>query len=397
MVDVSKILSIEDAREMARRRLPKSIFQYYDGGSGSDVTNRANLEAFEQILFKPKVAVWNPQRDLRTTVLGHEISMPLVISSCGQLAIGHRDGECGVARAAGAAKTLMFVSGATSTPIEKIMDVATGPIFYQLYFFGGPDASAKIIDRVKQAGVKALVVTVDSAAPSRGPKIRPYRERARIPQGMGLGEILRFFPQAISKPGWLFNYLRDGLRAPAVAMCLDDKGQAMTRYDGGIKKMYAQTPRWEDIPWIRKQWDGPLIVKGILRVDDARRAVAAGADAIVVSNHGGNYMDGSMPSIRALPEIAEAVGQQTEVLFDSGIRSGMDVVRALSLGARAVLIGRAYVWPHLAAGEAGVTHALEMFRRQIDDGLSYLGLQSIRELSPDCLDIAWPPRYPLGR
>lgn len=397
MVDVSKILSIEDAREMARRRLPKSIFQYYDGGSGSDVTNRANLEAFEQILFKPKVAVWNPQRELRTTVLGHEISMPLVISSCGQLAIGHRDGECGVARAAGAAKTLMFVSGATSTPIEKIMDVATGPIFYQLYFFGGPDASAKIIDRVKQAGVKALVVTVDSAAPSRGPKIRPYRERARIPQGMGLGEILRFFPQAISKPGWLFNYLRDGLRAPAVAMCLDDKGQAMTRYDGGIKKMYAQTPRWEDIPWIRKQWDGPLIVKGILRVDDARRAVAAGADAIVVSNHGGNYMDGSMPSIRALPEIAEAVGQQTEVLFDSGIRSGMDVVRALSLGARAVLIGRAYVWPHLAAGEAGVTHALEMFRRQIDDGLSYLGLQSIRELSPDCLDIAWPPRYPLGR
>lgn len=390
MGDVTaRIQSVEDARELARRRLPRSIFQYYDGGSGSDVTTRANLAAFEQVLFRPHVARWLPERDLRTTVCGHELSMPVGVSSCGQLAIGHRDGERGVARAAGAAGTLMFVSGATSTAIEEIMAVATGPIFYQLYYLGGREASEAIVERVKRAGVHGLVLTVDSAAPSRGPRQRPFRERARVPEGMGFREAVRFAPQAFARPRWLWDFVRDGMPEPSVAMALNEHGRPMHRFDGGIKAMYKETPRWEDIPRLRELWSGPLVVKGILRVDDARRAVAEGVDAIVVSNHGGNYLDGSMPALRALPAIVDAVGDEIEVLFDSGVRRGIDVLRALAFGARAVMLGRGYVWGHLAAGEAGVRHMLELFRQQVDDGLAYLGVGSPAELDRSYLEIGW--------
>ena len=393
MRDVTaRIRSVDDARELARRRVPKGIFQYYDGGSGSDVTTRANLAAFEQVLFRPHVARWYPERDLRTTICGHELSMPVGLSSCGQLAIGHRDGESGVARAAGAARTLMFVSGATSTPIEEIMAVATGPIFYQLYYLGGRERSEAILERVKRAGVQGIVLTVDSAAPSRGPRLLPYRERARVPEGMGITEAIRFAPQALRRPRWLADFVRDGMPAPWVAMALNDEGKPMHRFDGGIKAMYKETPRWEDIPRLRELWHGPLVVKGILRPDDARRAVAEGADAIVVSNHGGNYLDGSMPSLRALPEIVAAVGDEIEILFDSGVRRGIDVIRALALGARAVMLGRGYVWAHLAAGEPGVRHMLELFRQQVDDGLAYLGVRSLDELEPSLLDIGWETR-----
>ena len=354
------------------------------------MTNRANLAAFEQVLFRPHVARWFPQRDLRTTVCGHELSMPVGLSSCGQLAIGHRDGECGVARAAGAAKTIMFVSGATSTPIEEIMAVATGPIFYQLYYLGGREASEAIVHRVKAAGVQGLVLTVDSAAPSRGPRLRPFWERARVPEGMDLAEAdpLR---AAGPRPATLAGRLpaRRDARA-AVAMALNERGPPMHRFDGGIKAMYKETPRWEDIPRLRELWHGPLVVKGILRVDDARRAVAEGVDAIVVSNHGGNYLDGSMPSIRALPEIVAAVGDEIEILFDSGVRRGIDVIRALALGARAVMLGRGYVWGHLAAGEPGVHHMLGLFREQVDDALSYLGVTVARRPRPVL------PRHRLG-
>ncbi|MBM3679693.1 MAG: alpha-hydroxy-acid oxidizing protein, partial [Actinobacteria bacterium] len=202
-------------------------------------------------------------------------------------------------------------------------------------------------------------------------------------------EAIRFAPQALARPRWLLGFVRDGMPPPTVAMALGADGRPLTRFDGGIRSMYTETPRWEDIPRLRELWPGPLIVKGILRPDDARRAVAEGVDAIVVSNHGGNYLDGSMPSLRALPDVVDAVGGEVEILFDSGIRRGVDVLRALALGARAVLVGRAYVWPLLAAGEPGVRHILELFRRQIDDGLAYLGVRSLDELDPSFLEIGW--------
>ena len=291
----ARIQSVEDARHFARRRLPKGIFQMFEAGSGSNVTMRRNEEVFEEVLFRPRSAVFHPERELETTVLGHRISMPVIVSSVGFLAAGHRDGEAGVARAAGDAGTIQFVSGVTGTPIEEIMDAATGPVFYQLYYIGGRDASAPIIERVWRAGVSGLVLTVDTPTVAR-PRDLPYAERASVPTAVNLREAIRFLPQVWNKPAWLFDFIRGGMQAPKVAMGLRPDGTPMGLFEG-IEKIYQQTPAWEDLPWIRRHWDGPIVVKGILTVEDALRAVREGVDAIVVSNHGGNVLDGSVPTL----------------------------------------------------------------------------------------------------
>lgn len=390
----AKIESVADARDLAARRLPKGIFQMFEAGSGSNATMDENAQAFRDIMFRPRAAVFTEQRDLRTSVLGHELSMPAIVSSVGFLAVGHRDGEAGVARAAGDAGTIQFVSGVTNTPIEEIMAAASGPVFYQLYYIGGREASAPIIERAKRAGVSGLVLTVDTATIAR-PRDRHYRERAAVPTAINLREALRFAPQALVKPRWLGDYLRRGPIEPQVPMGLRPDGTPMGMFEG-IGKIYQQTPAWEDLAWIREHWDGPIVVKGILTAEDARRAVAEGVDAIVVSNHGGNVLDGSVPTLRVLPEIVDAVGDEIEVLMDSGVRRGTDVVKAVALGAKAVLLGRAYVYPLLAAGEPGVRRILELFRQQIDEALGFLGVQSIDDLDASFLDLPadWPQRQP---
>lgn len=385
MADVSKIQSVEDARLLAKKRLPKGIYQMFEAGSGSNVTAERNVEVFEEVMFRPRGAVFLPERELATTVLGHRISMPVIVSSVGFLKAGHPDGEAGVARAAGAAGTIQFVSGVTTTPIEEIMANASGPIFYQLYYVGGRDASAPIIERVKAAGVSGLVLTVDTPTVAR-PKDLPYTQRASVPAGVSLKEAIKFAPQALTKPSWLLGFLKGGIEEPEVSMALRPDGTPMKLFEG-IEQIYKETPAWEDLPWIRRHWDGPIVIKGILTVEDARRAVAEGVDAIVVSNHGGNVLDGSVPTLPVLPEIVDAVGDQIEVLMDSGVRRGTDVLKALAFGAKAVLLGRAYVYPLLAAGEEGVHHILELFRRQIDEGLAFLGVESIHELDRSFLAV----------
>jgi isopentenyl diphosphate isomerase/L-lactate dehydrogenase-like FMN-dependent dehydrogenase len=390
----TQIESVADARELAARRVPKGIFQMFEAGSGTNATMDENAQAFRDVMFRPRGAVSLPQRDLRTTVLGHELSMPAIVSSVGFLQTGHRDGEAGVARAAGDAGTIQFVSGVTNTPIEEIMAAASGPVFYHLDDIGGREASAPIIERVRRAGVSGLVLTVDTATIAR-PRDRLYSERASIPTAINMREALRFAPQALAKPRWLADYLRRGPLEPQVAMGLRPDGTPMGLFEG-IAKIYEQTPSWEDMAWIREHWDGPIVVKGILTAEDARRAVAEGVDAIVVSNHGGNVLDGSVPTLRALPEIVDAVGDEIEVLMDGGVRRGTDVVKAVALGARAVLLGRAYVYPLLAAGEPGVRRILELFQQQVDEALAFLGVESIRELDPSFLDLpaGWPARRP---
>ena len=386
MTDIlSRIQSVEDARLLAKRRVPKGIFQMFEAGSGSNVTMERNEAVFREVLFRPRTAVFHPERDISTTVLGHRIAMPAIVSSVGFLRVGHRDGEAGVARAAGAAGTIQFVSGVTTTPIEEIMDAASGPVFYQLYYIGGREASAPIIDRVKRAGVGGLVLTVDTPTIAR-PRDLPYTERAGVPQGVTLRDAIRFLPQLVTKPAWTWDFIRDGMREPRIAMGLRPDGAPMGFYEG-ISRIYERTPAWEDLPWIRRHWDGPIVLKGILTADDARRAVREGVDAIVVSNHGGNVLDGSVPTLSALPEIVDAVGGKIEVLLDSGVRRGTDVLKALALGARAVLLGRAYVYSLLAAGEPGVRHILDLFRQQIDEGLAFLGARSIQELDPSFLEL----------
>lgn len=392
-----RIQSVADARELARRRVPKSVFQMFEAGSGSNVTAERNVEAFEAVMFRPRAGVSLPEHELRTTVLGHEISMPAIVSSVGFLGIGHTDAEPGVARAAGDAGTLMFVSGATSTPIEEIMAAATGPVFYQLYYVGGRDASAPIIERVRRAGVRGLVLTIDTATTAR-PRDLPYAERASVPQRVSLREAVRFLPQIWNRPRWVRDFLRAGLEEPRMAMAVRPDGTPMRLFEG-IPRIYEETPAWKDMPWIREHWgdQGPLVAKGILTAEDARRAVDEGFDAIVVSNHGGNVLDGSVPTLPVLPEIVDAVGNDIEVLVDSGVRRGTDVLKAIALGARAALLGRAYLYPLLAAGEQGVRHILELFRRQMEEGLAFLGAGSIHELDPSFVEL--PPYWsvPAGR
>lgn len=383
---LQKIQSVEDARDLAKRRVPASVYQMFEAGAGSNVTAIRNEEVFNELLFRPRNAVFKPERDISTTVLGHKISMPAIVSSVGFLGVAHSDGEAGVARAAGGAGTIQFVSGVTTTPIETIMESATGPVFYQLYYVGGRDASAPIIERVKRAGVSGLVLTVDTPTIAR-PKDTLWRDRRAVPTDMSVKELLKFSPQVVTKPGWALDIVRsNGVQLPDIAMALRPDGSAMGFWEG-IGKIYEETPTWEDLPFIRRHWDGPIVLKGILTVEDAERAVREGVDAIVVSNHGGNVLDGSIPTLQALPRIVDAVGDKVEVLFDSGVRRGTDVLKAVSLGAKAALLGRGYVYPLMAAGEPGVRHILDLFRLQIDEGLAFLGADSIHELDRSYLDI----------
>lgn len=388
----TKILSVDDARYFAKKRVPAGIFQMFEAGSGSNVTAEDNVKAFEAVRFRPRNAVFHPKHDISTTILGHRISMPAIVSSVGFLAVGHTDGEAGVAKAAGEAGTIQFVSGVTGTPIEKIMEQATGPVYYQLYYIGGRDASAPIIERVKRAGVSGLILTVDTPTIAR-PRDLPYPERRGVPYSINVKEAIKFLPQIWNKPAWTWDFIRAGFPEPKVAMGLRSDGTPMGLFEG-IAEIYKETPKWEDIPWIRQHWDGPLVIKGILTVDDARRAVKEGADAIVISNHGGNVLDGSVSTLPVLTEIVEAVGDEIEVLIDSGVRRGTDVLKAVALGAKGVLLGRAYLYPLLAAGEPGVRHILQLFQQQIEEGLAFLGAQSIHELDPSFVELPAHWRQP---
>lgn len=384
-----RMQSVEDAHEFARRRVPVGLFQMFEAGNGAGITAARNCAAFDEIMFRPRAAVFHHERQLATKLLGYEVSMPVVASPVGLLSVAHTDGEAAVARAVGAAGTITMVSGLTSTPIEDVVRAATGPVFYQLYYFDGRDASAEIIERVTAAGVAGLVLTVDGLPP--GGRDIPYGRRRAVPIGMTARELLRFAPQALARPRWLLRNLRAGVRDPHAAMALHRDGTPMGAIEA-ITSMRAGTPTWEDIPWIRARWNGPLVIKGLLTAEDARRAVGEGADGVVVSNHGGNRLDREVSTITVLPEIVDAVGDQTEVLVDGGVRRGSDIVMALALGAKAVCIGRAYLYPLMAAGGHGVTKVLELLRRQIDQSLACLGVASVHDLDRSFVvrpDVTW--------
>jgi isopentenyl diphosphate isomerase/L-lactate dehydrogenase-like FMN-dependent dehydrogenase len=384
----SRIQSVEDARYFAQRRLPKGLYRLLEAGSGAGLTMSANVAAFEEVLFRPRAGVWHSKRELGTTVLGQQISMPVLAGPVGQLRLGHTDGEVGATRAAGAAGTIQVISGATATPIEDIMAAATGPVFYQLYFFRGPEGGKATLERVRQAGCHGVVVTLDSPSPEIK-REWPYRRRASLPETTSIADALKFGKQAIVRPSWLVDFVRGGSQIQ-VAMAVEQHASPMSPFEA-FPLMYEQTPTWDDLKWIRSAWDGPLVAKGIITVEDAHRAAALDVDAIVVSNHGGNSLDGAVPTLRALPEIVDAVGDKVEVLMDGGIRRGTDVCKAIALGARAVLIGRSYLYPLLAAGEPGVSHIYELFRTQIDQSMASLGVRSVAEL--DSSFVLTPPHW----
>jgi heme/flavin dehydrogenase (mycofactocin system) len=373
------------AQRRARRRLPKSVYGALVAGAEAGVTMRDNVAAFSELGFAPHVAGLPALRDQATTVMGQEISLPVLISPTGVQAV-HPEGEVAVARAAAARGTVMGLSSFASKPIEEV--VAANPrTFFQMYWVGDRDAMAARMERARKAGAVGLIVTLDWSFSFGRDWGSPH-----IPEKMTLREMIRLAPQAASRPAWLYDWLRTGRIPDLTVPNLPAGGEPAPTFFGAYAQWLASTPpSWEDVAWLREQWGGPFMLKGVTRIDDAKRAVDAGVTAISVSNHGGNNLDGTPATIRLLPDIARAVGDQVEVLLDGGIRRGGDVVKALALGARAVMIGRAYLWGLAVGGQAGVENVLDLMRSGIDACLLGLGHSSVSELSPE--DLVIPPGF----
>lgn len=371
--------TVAEAQRRAKRRLPKSVYMALIAGSERGLTLKDNIAAFGELGFAPHIAGLSPERNLATSVMGQEISLPVMISPTGVQAV-HPDGEVAVARAAAARGTALGLSSFASRSIEDVI-AANPQTFFQLYWAGSREQIHERAQRAYAAGAAGLIVTLDWSF-SHG---RDWGSPA-IPEQLDLRAMIGLMPQAIVRPRWLLEWARAGgppnLTVPNMVV---GGGPAPTFFAAYGEWMQAQLPSWDDLLWLRERWDRPLMLKGVMRVDDARRAVEVGFDAISVSNHGGNNLDGTPASIRALPAIVEAVGDQVEVLLDGGVRRGSDVVKAVALGARAVMIGRAYLWGLAAAGQAGVENVLDILRSGVDSALLGLGHSSIEQLSPDDL------------
>lgn len=377
-----RVVNIEDLRLLARRRLPKVVFDYLDGGAEGEVTLRLNRAAFEAVTFRPRHAVSLPAVDLRTTVLGRELAIPVLLAPVGYSRVMHVAGEPGAARAAGAAGSAYVLSTMSGYALEKVKAASAGPVWYQLYLLGGRAVAEAAIQRARVAGYSALVVTIDTAV--AGLRERDVKNGMAQLLGRSLSAKLPFLSQLLAHPRWLASFLLAGGVPPLANVVIPGQGP-MPLVDVTTALARAAVT-WEDLRWLRDAWDGPIVVKGVLTGDDACRAVDAGAAAVVVSNHGGRQLDGAPASLRALPEVVTAVGGRAEVLMDGGIRRGGDIVKAICLGARAVLVGRAYAYGLAAAGEAGVTRVLEILRADLERTLHLLGCPAIARLDRSFVD-----------
>ena len=380
------VVTIADLRLLARRRLPPAVFDYIDGGAEAEATLRENCRVYEDVALRPRSAVVAKSVDLRTSVLGTELALPVLLAPVGSCRLFWPRGEAAASRAAGEAGTACVLSTLSGTRLEEVKAASTGPCWYQLYLCGGRDVALATIARAKAAGFSALVVTIDT--PVAGLRERDLRNGVKeLLSGRPL-TMLPFVGQVLSRPRWLAAFLADGglMQFPNIVL---PEGP-MPYADVGAALEQSATC-WEDLGWIREAWGGPVVIKGVHTAGDARRAADAGASAIVVSNHGGRQLDGVAPTLRVLPEVVAAVGDRVEVLLDGGIRRGSDVVKALCLGARAVLVGRAYAYGLGAGGAAGVTRAIGILRADLVRTLKLLGCPSVRAL--DASYVSVPPDW----
>ncbi|CAN5735786.1 mycofactocin biosynthesis FMN-dependent deaminase MftD [soil metagenome] len=373
------------AQQRAKKRLPRSAYSSLISASEKGVSVGDNVAAFSELGFAPHVIGASAKRDLATTVMGQDISLPVVISPTGVQAVDP-DGEVAVARAAAARGTAMGLSSFASKPMEDVTAV-NDKIFFQIYWLGSRDEILARMERARAAGAVGLILTTDWSF-SHG---RDWGS-PKIPERMDLKTMVKMSPEVLTKPRWLYSFAKT-LKAPDLRVPNQGhKGEpGPTFFEAYGQWMGTPPPTWDDVAWLREQWGGPFLLKGMVRVDDAKRAVDAGVSALTVSNHGGNNLDGTPAAIRCLPAIADAVGDQVEVLLDGGIRRGSDVVKAVALGARAVMIGRAYLWGLAANGQAGVENVLDILRGGIDSALMGLGHSSIHDLTPE--DILIPDGF----
>ena len=379
----SPVINIADLRKMARRRLPPVVFDYLDGGADGELTLRENCRVFDDVTFRPRQAVAIGECNLKTTVLNFNLSFPAMLAPVGYSRMMHPQGEVAAAGAAGAAGTGYILSTISGHRLEDVRAASTGPVWYQLYLVGGREVAEAALDRAKKAGFSALVVTIDT--PVAGLRERDLRNGMKQLLGRSAVAKIPYLHHFLAHPSWLAGFLLDGGVPPLANIVVPNKGP-MPLMDVGSALAKAVVT-WEDLRWLRESWKGPIVVKGVMSGDDARRAVDEGAVAVVVSNHGGRQLDGVASSLRALPEIVAAVGNQVEVLMDGGVRRGGDIVKAICLGARAVLIGRAYAYGLAAAGQPGVTRALEILRDDVERTLRLLGCPSVSALNSSYIEV----------
>ena len=382
-VQPPRVVNIADLRRLAQRRLPRVVFDYIDGGADAELTLRENCRAFDTVTFRPRCAVATSTCDLRTTVLGIPLSMPLVLAPVGSSRMFYPRGEEVAAREAGAAGTAYTLSTLSGCRIEDVAAASSGPVWYQLYLLGGRDVATAAMQRARAAKFSALVVTIDT--PVAGLRERDVRNGTKELITRRLGPMLPFVHQFLMRPGWLAGFLGDGgmMKFPNVVL----PGQGAMPYADVGAALEQSMVCWQDLRWIREALSGPIIVKGVHTGDDARRAMDMGAAAIVVSNHGGRQLDGVAATLRVLPEVLAAVGDRIEVLLDGGIRRGSDIAKALCVGARAVLVGRAYAYGLGAAGGAGVARAIDILRSDLVRTMKLLGCGTVAELDASYVDI----------
>ncbi len=381
---MTEIYSVGEARRRARRVLPPIVFDFVEGGADDELTLLANERSLAAIQFRPRMGVHVPSPDLWTSVLGRELALPVLLAPCGGLSMVHPRGQLAAAEAAGTARTITVVSTLCGAPLEDAVPRGgAAQCWFQLYKLGGRAGAEVLIDRARASGYGALVVAVDT--PVVGHKERDIRNGGVRPGGTpavvkDVRSMARFAPQVVTRPRWLYRFARAGLPLgqPNLMRLAADGGPV--DLEQAMAAWRAEPATWEDFSWIRERWPGALVAKGVLSAEDARRAIDAGANAIIVSNHGGRQLDGAPATIDALPSVISGVGDQVEVLLDGGVRRGADVVRALALGARAVLIGRPYLYGLAIGGKLGVLRVLEIFREELIRTLLLLGCPSIKAL-----------------
>jgi len=373
------VTCIDDLRTLAQKRVAKAIFDYVDRGAYAEATLRANRADLESIALRQRVGIDVDRRSTRTTMAGQEAAMPVALAPVGLTGLNWADGEILAARAAQRFGVPYTLSTMSICSIEDVAGGVSKPFWFQLYVMRDRGFAASLIERAKAAKCSALVLTLDLQI--QGQRHQDLKNGLTVPPRLTLGTFL----DIASKPSWALNVLRGKRRSFGNLEGRIPDAKSLTTLSQWIAGQFDPTLSWKDVEWVKKLWGGKLVVKGILDAEDAKLAASTGADAIVVSNHGGRQLDGTVSSIRALPEIAAAVKGKTEVWLDGGICSGQDVLRALALGARGTLIGRAYAYGLGAMGEAGVTRALELIRAELDVSMALCGLRDVKDASPAIL------------
>jgi L-lactate dehydrogenase (cytochrome) len=382
------VVNIDDLRQRAQRRLPRAVFDYLDGGAETERSLRENNRAFESLIFRPRNAMAVPQCDTRVTVLGAELAFPAILAPIGYSRLIHPAGEVAAAAGASAAGTAYILSTISGHKMENVRAASKGPVWYQLYLLGGRPAAEAALDRAWKAGFTALFVTIDTGV--AGMRERDIRNGVGKLMGGNWFGMIPYVSQFFSRPAWVASYLLDGGIHGLPNVIIPGKGP-LELVDVAAA-LAESVVTWKDFHWLREVWPGPIVAKGVMTGEDARRAIDIGAAGVVVSNHGGRQLDGVSATLRVLPEIVKAVNGQIEVLMDGGVRRGGDIIKAICMGARAVLVGRAYAYGMAAAGAPGVNRAIAILRADLERTMKLLGCASLSELDPSYIQLPrdWP-------